>query len=103
MIDDDKWNPINDVWEEYSSRLESFREMIPYIELEPEEMQNVLWPEDLYLGETEVKNAQEFVANRTIEILQLVKRYNGLHPDMLYSYIMKSLISGMLWEKERIG
>jgi hypothetical protein len=97
------WNPVNDVWDSYNAKLDSYKDMMPYSDFDAEEMHNALWPEDLYLGDEELEDAKEFVAKRTMEVLTMIRRFNGLHPDMIYSYIMKSLISGMLWEKERIG
>jgi len=103
MIDDNEWTPANDIWDSYLQQLEEFRNSHPLDSISPGELSKIVWPEELYLGEGELKDALEFVSRRSNEMIAITNRYRGLPPDLIYSYIMRSLLSGMLWQKDRIG
>ena len=55
------------------------------------------------MGEGELEDAKQFISERTQEMIQVIRYYKAVPPEMLSSYVLRSLIAGMLWQQDRIG
>ena len=64
--------------------------------------QEIIWPWDLYLAESEKEDINDFLLELTHEVVRASKN-KGLTPKIIASYIFKTLITGMQWERDRIG
>jgi len=97
----DDWQPLTDIWDEYNSSLDTAIEKgyIGDVDLE----QGFVWPTDLYLGEVEQQDVQKYVHERLREIVDSIHLNKGLNPNLVAGYIFRSVICGMMWQKERIG
>lgn len=93
------WHPLTDHWNKYQERLEAADE--EGLLDDPEIAQEIIWPDDLFLGEGEKDDLRDFVSNRLEELLA---NFDGdFNPNLIGTYLFRSLLLGMLWERERIG
>lgn len=93
------WHPLTDQWNEYQAHLAEAEEA--GLLDDPEEAQEIIYPEDLYMGEGEKDDVREFITSRLQELYQT---FDGdFDPNLLGTYLFRSLILGMKWERERIG
>ena len=89
------WQPLNDLWEDYSQKLDSIQEV--------ELAEDVVWPKELFMGEGEKDDVKTFVTNRIEEMIAEAQRTNGINIQWIGGFLFKSLVAGMLWERERVG
>lgn len=92
-----EWKPLRDIWMKYN--LDIYQKMASQ---DPDELE-AFWPDNLYIGEVEREDIEKFVHERTHDIVQAIQAYGGVHPMMIASYILRSVVSGMMWENERLG
>lgn len=96
-----QWQPLTDIWNNYHNSLEEASEL-GFLDT-PEDAEGVVWPYQLMLGEEEKDDVRSFLNDRIIEIQNDVKANQGLNMNMLVAVIFRSVLSGMVWERERIG
>jgi hypothetical protein len=100
-MDNDQNQPLSDIWEVYTQSLD---QAITSGLLQDEEIsQDYVWPTDLNFGDWEQEDVKRYVHERMVEIVDKVKSQGGLDSNLVMGYIFRSVISGMLWEKARIG
>ncbi len=93
--------PLSDIWDVYT---ESLDQAIANDLLSDEEISDeYVWPSDLGFGDWEMEDVKRYVAERMTEITDRMKVKGGLDPNLVAGVIFRSVISGMLWEKERMG
>lgn len=97
----EQWQPLSDIWTLYSQSLE---EAIKAGYMTNDELSDqYIWPVDLKLAETEQGEIKAYVHTRMEEINEQIKKDNGLDPNVLANVIFRSMICGLLWQKERLG
>lgn len=95
------WQPLSNIWDSYSQSLE---EAITQGYINDDELATeYVWPGDLHVGDSEQDDVKKYVHERMVEIVEKIKTDKGLDPNLIASYIFRSVLCGMLWEKERIG
>jgi hypothetical protein len=93
------WQPLTDHWDKYEERLQEAADA--GLLDDPEEAQEIIYPEELYIGEGEKDDVREFITDRLNE---LYSSFDGdFDPNILGTYIFRALMLGMVWERERIG
>ena len=93
--------PLSEIWNIYT---ESLDQAIANDLLTDEEFSDeYVWPNDLNFGDWEQEDVKRYVHERMTEITDRIKTRGGLDPNLIAGYIFRSVISGMLWEKERHG
>jgi hypothetical protein len=102
MNNNNNWNPLNDLWDSYNEKLKE-NELTNIFSLKETDIDAIFWPEDLFMGEGELEDAKQFISERTQEMIQVIRYYKAVPPEMLSSYVLRSLIAGMLWQQDRIG
>lgn len=95
MNDNDEWAPLNNIYDDYSMKLDEIEEA--------ELAEDVVWPRQLFMGEGEKEDVKLFVTQRIEEMIQEAQRNQGINIQWIGGYLFKSLVSGMLWERERVG
>lgn len=96
------WQPLSDHWTTYKDKLEE-AEAEGLLD-DPENAQSVIYPEELFLGEGEKDDVREFITERLNELYQHYQQIDGkFDPNFVGTYVFRSIILGMLWERERIG
>lgn len=95
-----EWSPLNDQWNKYEQTIQEASEG-GFLE-DAEDADKVVWPYFLNIGEGEKEDINRFVVNRVNELLSSVPS-KEINPNYIASYIFRSVISGMMWEYERIG
>ena len=90
-----KWKPLNNIWEDYSSKLDSVNDA--------ELADDLVWPQELFVADSEKDDVKTFVGERIEEMVLEANKGHGINLQWVGGFIFKSLVSGMLWEKERIG
>jgi hypothetical protein len=94
-------HPLSDIWETYTDSLDHADANGL---LEDEEVQeSYLWPTDLRLADWEQEDVKRYVAERMGEMMERMQTQGGLDPNLLAGYLFRSILCGMMWEKERIG
>lgn len=89
------WQPLQDIWDEYSGKLDNINEA----ELADEQM----WPHTLFMGESEKEDVKAFVTERISEMVSHAQNTGGINLQWIGGFMFKSLVAGMLWERERVG
>lgn len=96
-----EWQPLTDIWETYNASLdEAVNE--GYIH-DPTLAEGYVWPSDLGLSDGEQENIKLYVEERMGEIVERIKTEKGLDPNLVAAYLFRSIICGLMWERERIG
>ena len=96
------WQPLTDHWESYKSKLEE-AEAEGLLD-DPTEAQSIIYPDELFLGEGEKDDVRDFITERLNELFQHYQHTEGkFDPNVVGTYIFRSIILGMMWERERIG
>lgn len=95
------WQPLTDIWETYNASLDEAVEQ-GYID-DPALAEDYVWPVDLFLGDKEQDDVKRYVQERMSEIVERVRTERGLDPNLVAAYLFRSIICGMMWERERIG
>jgi len=90
-----QFHPLNDILDDYSMKLDKVEEA--------DLADDVIWPNELFIGETEREDVKEFLNNRMHEIISQSNHGGGLNMQSFGAFLFKSLVSGMLWERERHG
>lgn len=97
----DDFQPLSDIWQNYNDSLSSAIDQ-GYID-DPDTAEHFVWPSDLKFGEGEQDDVQRYVHERMTEIVDRVKSDRGVDPNVIAGYIFRSVVVGMMWERERIG
>jgi len=96
------WNPLSDHWDVYTGRLEE-AEAEGLLD-DPVDAQEIIYPEELFLGESEKEDVRSFITDRLNELYNHYQESEGrFDPNFIGTYIFRSTILGMMWERERIG
>jgi hypothetical protein len=90
-----QWMPLTDIWNEYSERLDK----IDSADLAEE----IVYPPNLFMGEGEKEDIKLFVASRMEEMVEQVQSNGGFNLHWLSGALFKCVITGMNWERQRIG
>lgn len=94
-------HPLNDIWDVYTTALDNADSngfltdegmSEPYI-----------WPTDLDWSDWEQQDVKRYVSERMTEIVDRIRSQGGLDPNTVAGYIFRSVLCGMMWERERIG
>lgn len=93
--DMNEWHPLNTIWDDYSDKLEEVEEA--------ELAEDIVWPRQLFMGEGEKEDVKLFVSQRIEEMVEEAQRQNGINIQWIGGFLFKSLVTGMMWERERIG
>lgn len=97
----DDWQPLNEIWDVYT---ESLDEAIANGFMEEDELsEQYVWPLALGFGGDEQNDVKKYVHERMTEIVDRIKNQGGVDPNLIAGYIFRSVLCGMMWEKERIG
>jgi hypothetical protein len=95
------WQPLQDIWEAYSESLDT---AIAEGLIQDEELsEQYIWPIDLGVASPEQDDVKMYVHERMQEIFERIKHDRGLDPNVLANVIFRSVLCGMMWEKERLG
>lgn len=101
MSDNERQQPLTDIWEVYSNSLD---EAITRGFLQSDELsESYVWPVDLLIDSWEQDDVKRYVHERMTEIVDGIKSNNGVDPNLIAGYIFRSVLCGMLWQHERIG
>jgi hypothetical protein len=95
------WQPLNDIWSTYVGSLDAAIEH-GYID-DPDLAQDYVWPVDLQLSDDEQQDLQKYTYERQREVIERVKSDRGVNPNLIAGYIFRSVIVGMMWERDRKG
>ena len=98
---EEDFQPLTDIWAIYTQSLNAAVEE-GYIDDE-ELALDYVWPQDLKFLEYEKTDVKKYVHERMAEVIDRIKNENGLDPNLIGGYIFRSVLCGMLWEKERTG
>lgn len=90
-----EWHPLNDIWDEYSTKLDEVTEV--------ELADDIVWPTELFMGQGEREDVKEFVSERIEEMITHARNIGGINLQWIGGFLFKSLVAGMLWERERVG
>ena len=90
-----EWQPLTNIWDNYSEQLDAIEEA--------ELADDIVYPRDLFIGEGERENIKEFVTERMAEMHEHAQRHGGVNLHWVSGFLFKSLITGMKWERERVG
>jgi len=95
------WQPLNEIWDVYT---ESLDEAIANGFMEDDQIaDSYVWPAPLSFGDEEMDDVKRYVHERMTEIVDRIKNQGGVDPNLVAGYIFRSVLCGMMWEKERIG
>lgn len=96
------WQPLSDHWDEYQSNLESA--LADGLMDDPLDAQIIIYPDELFLGEGEKEDIRSFVTERLNEVYQsFMQNEEHFDPNVFGTYLFRSILIGMVWERERIG
>jgi hypothetical protein len=96
-----EWQPLTEIYDEYSASLET---AIQDGLLEDEEVaEDFIWPGALHIHSSEQDEVKRYVSERMTEIIERVKRDQGFDPNLIAGYIFRSVMCGMMWERDRYG
>jgi len=96
-----EWQPLTDIYDTYSASLSTAIDE-GFID-DPDTAENYIWPSELRMHELEQEDVKKYVADRMTEIIERVKREKGFNPNYLAGFIFRSVMCGMMWERERYG
>lgn len=91
----EKWQPLTDIWDEYSMKLDAVQEA--------DLAEEIIYPRELFMGEGEKADIKQFVTDRMEEMFHQAQSSGGVNLQWVSGFLFKSLITGMMWERERIG
>ena len=96
-----QWQPLTEIYDEYSASLETA--IAEGFLDDPDLAENFIWPADLHIHANEQEDVRRYVSERMTEVVERVKRDKGFDPNVLAGYIFRSILVGMMWERERYG
>lgn len=96
-----EWQPLTEIWETYNDSLSNALDE-GFID-DPSMADDYVWPMDLRIGDWEQDDVKRYVHERMTEIIDKVKSDRGLDPNLVAGYLFRSILCGMMWERERIG
>lgn len=94
-------HPLTDIWDTYNESLSTAINE-GFID-DPDTAEGFVWPHDLNFQDYEREDIKHYVHDRMTEIISSIKKSNGVDPNVIAGYIFRSVISGLLWEADRIG
>jgi hypothetical protein len=93
--------PLTDIWNIYTQSLD---EAVGEGFIDDEELaESYVWPGDLHFANWEQEDVKRYVHERMTEIVGKIKHGGGLDPNLIASYLFRSVLCGLMWEKERHG
>jgi hypothetical protein len=100
-----EWQPLTDIWDLYDKSMATAVEsgLLDGDEEDVALAEQYVWPVDLHIGDWEQEDVQKYVNERMTEIVGKIKNHGGLSPNLIAAYLFRSVMCGMLWERERIG
>jgi len=100
-MENNDWQPLNEIWDIYTDSLDN---AIANGFMEEDELSDqYVWPLALNFGDDEQADVKRYVHERMTEIVDRIKNQGGVDPNLVAGYIFRSVLCGMMWEKERIG
>lgn len=95
------WQPLNQIWDTYTDSLDN---AIANGFMDDDELSDsYVWPLALGFGDAETNDVKRYVHERMTEIVDRIKNQGGVDPNLIAGYIFRSVLCGMMWERERIG
>jgi hypothetical protein len=91
----DNWQPLTNIWDDYSEKLDSIEEA--------DLAEEIVYPNGLFMGEGEKDDVKTFVTERMQEMYEHAQKTGGVNLQWVSGFLFKSLITGMMWERERVG
>lgn len=99
--DMEEWHPLQDIWAAYNKSLEmAIAEGHIY---DADLSDQYIWPGDLSFADLEQDDVKQYVHERMQEIFERIQVDRGLDPNVLANVIFRSILCGMMWQKERNG
>ena len=96
------WTPLTDIYDTYSSEVESAEQ--DGVLDDPVAAEQIVWPSGLRIGELEREDIENYLRERVEEIIDHTEASGKiLDLNLLYILFFRTLISGMLWEAQRLG
>lgn len=95
------FQPLTDIYNVYSESIEAALKE-GFIN-DPDLAEDYVWPFDLKIGDLERDDIRQYVNDRMVEIVERIHKDRGIDPNILAGTIFRSIISGMMFELERIG
>jgi hypothetical protein len=96
-----EWTPLEDEYDAYRRHLDE--QAIEGLLQDPEDAQRFGYPRKLNLTDNEKEHLAVFVKNRLDQAFETFNAMGGVHPAVLGQLFLDSILSGMMWEYERIG
>jgi hypothetical protein len=96
------WQPLTEHWHSYQNHLEEAMEDGLFDD--PLDAQEILYPDELFMGEGEKDDVRQFITDRLNELYHSY-RLEGeeFNPNLIGTYLFRAVLMGMVWERERIG
>jgi hypothetical protein len=94
------WRPLTEKWNSFAEYLSQMTEQ--GLLVHGEDMQRI-FPSELNIGEEEEADIEEFINDRIQELYGQIFPAQGANPGIISAYLLRSIVSAMMWEKERIG
>lgn len=96
------WHPLTDHWINYQNKIDE-ADAAGLMD-DPVDAQEIIYPDELFLGEGEKEDMRDFITERLNELYSHYQIVGGqFDPNMIGTYIFRSILLGMMWERERIG
>lgn len=94
------WTPLLDHWDRHEKHIAEVTARAQ--EDDSAEVQEIIWPSELYFGEEEKEEVQRFINLRLNELMN-ISQHQPVTVEHIGGYLYRTLLAGLLWEKERIG
>jgi hypothetical protein len=95
------FHPLTEIWSTYT---ESLDKAIHSGLIDEEEVaESYVWPSDLDFGKMEQEDVKRYVHERMTEIVDRIQTQGGVDPNLIASYLFRSVLCGLMWQKERTG
>lgn len=95
------WQPLNEIWNVYTDSLDN---AIANGFMDDDNLsEQYVWPLALTFGENEQTDVKRFVHERMMELVDQIKNNGGVDPNLIAGYIFRSVLCGVMWQKERNG
>ena len=95
------WTPLEDNWDKLARMIEEAA--IEGLLQDPELADKHAWPLELSLADDEKEQVGQFTVDRVSELFEVFENERVISPRLIGQYILHSVLTGMTWQRERIG